>query len=110
MALNLFKKNFGIEPEAVITNGTDIKPFILKSDKPKEISIGMCCGNLEVKGTKYGLEGISKALIKLGRVNIILFGFKKPISKMNLIMNGFKPLLEKLREVYRRIHILYHLL
>ena len=100
------KKNFAIEPEAVITNGTDIKPFILKSDKPKEISIGMCCGNLEVKGTKYGLKGISKALIKLGRVNIILFGFKKPISKIDFNYEWVQaPVGERLREVYRRTHI-----
>ena len=103
---NYLKENYNIDTQAVITNGTDIKPFILKSKKPKEISIGMCCGNLEVKGTKYGLEGISKALKKIGKIKVILFGFKKPNSKIDFDYEWIQaPLGESLREVYRKIHI-----
>jgi len=100
------KENFAINPEAIITNGTDINPFILKKNKPKEISIGMYCGNLDVKGTKYGLEGISRALVKLGQTKIILFGFKKPKLPITFNYEWVQaPVGERLRDVYRKIHI-----
>ena len=100
------KKNYKIKVDAVITNGTDIEPFVLKNKKPKEISIGMCCGNLSVKGTKYGLEGISKAISKLGEIKVILFGFKKPNDKIDFKYEWVQaPVGERLREVYRKIHI-----
>tara|TARA_B100000886_G_scaffold340036_1_gene307586 strand:- start:14697 stop:15767 length:1071 start_codon:yes stop_codon:yes gene_type:complete len=99
-------EHFAIKPEAIITNGTDIDPFILKKNKPKEISIGMYCGNLDVKGTKYGLEGISKALAKLGEIKVILFGFKKPNYTINFNYEWVQaPVGERLRDVYRKIHI-----
>ena len=53
----------------------------------------MCCGNLDAKGTKYGLEGIKNAIFKL-KIKVILFGFKKQILKSISTMNGFKPLQE----------------
>lgn len=99
-------KKYGINPNAIITNGTEIKPFILKRKKPKKISIGMCCGNLHAKGTKYGLEGIKNALSKLGEIKVILFGFKKPNTKIDFDYEWVQaPTGEKLREVYRKIHI-----
>ncbi len=100
------KKNKGIKIDAIITNGTDIEPFVLKSKKPKEVSIGMCCGNLSVKGTKYGVEGISKAILKLGNIKVILFGYKKPKTKIDFNYEWVQaPVGENLREVYRKIHI-----
>ena len=102
------KKKYDIEVDRVITNGTDTKPFILKSSKPPldEITVGMCCADHPMKGIDFGLKAIKNVKEKYPKTKIILFGYSKPDKNFNEDYEWIQaPVGEKLRETYRRIHI-----
>ena len=102
------KENLDIDVEAIITNGTDVNPFLLKKHKPNnnKLCIGMCCGEHGSKGTKFGLLGIKKAFNSIPDIKILLFGYKKPKEDYDLEYEWVQaPSGESLREVYRKIHI-----
>ena len=103
---NFLYEKLSIKVEAVITNGTDIEPFTLNSEKPSELSVGMCYGTHPMKGGEYGIEGIAMAKEKINDLKVILFGYEKPKGKVRFEYEWFQsPRGEVLRDVYRKIHI-----